>query len=548
MNVERNVLAVIPARGGSKGIPRKNMRLMHGRPLIDYAISCAAESSCITDVAVSTDSREILDFVEQIDGVVALERSPELSGDDITLDPVVNDAVVRVEALRGVRYDIVITMQPTSPLLTVRTLDTAIERFLNSDSDTMVSATNAPHLSWGKDGRNRFVPNYERRLNRQELPPNYVETGAFLVSKRSCIGPSSRIGDNVTVFEVPADEAVDIDTMQDWIVCEAMLSRRLIVFRVDGHKELGLGHVYRALTLGYELIEHDVVFVCNARHREGIAKLKSANMPVLEVEDDEEMLRWLEERRPDVFVYDCLDSDASLMADVKRYVKRLVTFEDLGEGARLADAVVNAIYEGASPHGNVYSGKGYVCLRDEFLITQPSEDSDEVRRILVTFGGTDPLDLTARVYELAKRHDAEAVDVTFDFVLGSGYDNPAVQSVPECGIEVSRNVLRMSDHMRKADMALSSQGRTTFELACMGVPTIVLAENEREQLHTFAQMDNGFINLGLGSEVSDEDLASTIAWLAGARSVRREMRKLMLENDLRLGIRRVKRIVLGDVL
>ncbi|MFR3925625.1 MAG: hypothetical protein ACLTXI_10635 [Collinsella sp.] len=61
----------------------------------------------------------------------------------------------------------------------------------------------------------------------------------------------------------------------------------------------------------------------------------------------------------------------------------------------------------------------------------------------------------------------------------------------------------MSDHMRKADMALSSQGRTTFELACMGVPTIVLAENEREQLHTFAQMDNGFINLGLGSEVSD---------------------------------------------
>ena len=89
MNVERNVLAVIPARGGSKGIPRKNMRLMHGRPLIDYAISCAAESSCITDVAVSTDSREILDFVEQIDGVVALERSPELSGDDITLDPVV---------------------------------------------------------------------------------------------------------------------------------------------------------------------------------------------------------------------------------------------------------------------------------------------------------------------------------------------------------------------------------------------------------------------------------------------------------------------------
>ena len=193
MNVERNVLAVIPARGGSKGIPRKNMRLMHGRPLIDYAISCAAESSCITDVAVSTDSREILDFVEQIDGVVALERSPELSGDDITLDPVVNDAVVRVEALRGVRYDIVITMQPTSPLLTVRTLDTAIERFLNSDSDTMVSATNAPHLSWeAKTVGIVFVPNYERRLNRQELPPNYVEKLVHFGFEAFVYGPSSR--------------------------------------------------------------------------------------------------------------------------------------------------------------------------------------------------------------------------------------------------------------------------------------------------------------------------------------------------------------------
>ena len=64
--------------------------------------------------------------------------------------------------------------------------------------------------------------------------------------------------------------------------------------------------------------------------------------------------------------------------------------------------------------------------------------------------------------------------------------------------------------MRKADIAFSSQGRTTFELASMGVPTIVMAQNEREQLHTFAQMDNGFINLGLGSEVSDEDIASTL--------------------------------------
>ena len=112
---------------------------------------------------------------------------------------------------------------------------------MNSDSDTMVSATNAPHLSWGKDGRNRFVPNYERRLNRQELPPNYVETGAFLVSKRSCIGPSSRIGDNVTVFEVPADEAVDIDTMQDGSCAKPCSLEGSSCFGSTGIRSLALG-------------------------------------------------------------------------------------------------------------------------------------------------------------------------------------------------------------------------------------------------------------------------------------------------------------------
>ena len=81
----------------------------------------------------------------------------------------------------------------------------------------------------------------------------------------------------------------------------------------------------------------------------------------------------------------------------------------------------------------------------------------------------------------------------------------------------------------------------------MGVPAIVIAQNEREQLHTFAQMNNGFINLGLGKDVSDEDIDATIEWLIGAVTVRREMRKLMLSNDLRAGIDRVKRIILGEV-
>ena len=219
-----------------------------------------------------------------------------------------------------------------------------------------------------------------------------------------------------------------------------------------------------------------------------------------------------------------------------------------GDGAREADAVVNAIYEDASPHHNVYTGKSYVALRDEFLIAKPRPFSETVRRILVLFGGTDPLDLTSKIYELARTRNESNVDITFDFILGSGYAGDGIVSLPECGIRVMKDVVRVSDYMREADMAISSQGRTTFELASLGVPTIVLAQNDRERLHRFAQMDNGFINLGLGSEVSDADIASTLEWLIGAVSVRREMRRLMLENDLKSGIKRVKRIILGESL
>ena len=152
------------------------------------------------------------------------------------------------------------------------------------------------------------------------------------------------------------------------------------------------------------------------------------------------------------------------------------------------------------------------------------------------------------MYRIAKELNEEEVQVVFDFLLGPGYSNDSIVPIEQQGIYVNHDVVRVSDHMRKADMALSSQGRTTYELAAMGVPAIVLAQNEREQLHTFAQMDNGFINLGLGSEVIDEDIKTTITWLMAATSVRREMRNRMLANDLKSGISRVRQIILGETL
>lgn len=190
-----NILAVIPARAGSKGIPNKNIRIIGGHPLIYYSIKNALNSEFITDVVVTTDSPEVRIIAQQT-GVQYKWRDESLCGDAVTLDAVIADAIPIDKD-----YDYIITMQPTSPTLLVSTLDSAIKYTIDNDLDTCISAINAPHLSWGvKDGKK--VPNYTERLNRQYLPPCYLETGAFVISKRSVITPKTRIGKKVDIYEV----------------------------------------------------------------------------------------------------------------------------------------------------------------------------------------------------------------------------------------------------------------------------------------------------------------------------------------------------------
>ena len=160
----KKILAIIPARAGSKGIPNKNIRLVNGKPLVSYAIANAQKSRYVTDVVVTTDSPMVRVVAEQM-GARTVDRSADLCGDAVTLDSVVFDAARRFDC------DVVITMQPTSPTLTVETLDRAIAYFLERGLDTLISANNRPHLAWTRNAAGVLVPAYEKRLNRQYLPP-----------------------------------------------------------------------------------------------------------------------------------------------------------------------------------------------------------------------------------------------------------------------------------------------------------------------------------------------------------------------------------------
>ncbi len=540
-------LIVIPARGGSKRIPRKNVRVMCGKPLICYSIenAKALRADMDVDVAVSTDDEELSGIVEKR-GVDVIKRPAELATDKVTLDPVIYHAVQTMEEMKGCRYDTVITMQATSPTLKEETIRSAIRFFEDSEWDTIISAMNKPHLSWGVvDGK--ITKNYEKRLNSQELPPNYLETGGFLITRRECVREDSRIGEKVNIFEIPEEEAIDIDTYSDWVLCENILRRKKIVFRTVGKMQLGMGHIYRCLTLAYKLTGHEILFVADAKSDLGIARIQEANFPIRKVEDEKEFEALLKEIQPDILINDILDTTEEYMSMVVKYCKRVVNFEDVGTGAKYADAVINALYEKGDKLHNEFYGSKYFCIRDEFLEEHPKEFSEEVENVLVIFGGADPSDLTGRLYEICKVLHGKHPKINFHFLLGFAYPHKdKIVTDEENRIFVHNDVKRVSAYMNKMDLAITSQGRTVYELASMGVPSIVMAQNEREAEHVFAGIQNGFINLGIGSEQDALTIISTIRWLIQTPKVRREMQKLQLAKDFSKGQDRVIRLILND--
>lgn len=541
-----NILAVIPARGGSKGIPKKNIRMMAGKPLISYAIDNARRCNLIDDIVVTTDNEEITS-IAKFYGAQVLKRSPELSEDKVTLDPVIYDATVKMEKKFNKIYDIVITLQPTSPLLKSETLNQAIISFCKGGADTFISAVNNPHLAWGKN-KDGFYPLYEKRLNRQELPANYIETGAFLITKRKYVKETSRMGNNICIYEVSEEESTDIDNITDWIVCENLLRRKKIVLRCDGYKKIGMGHIYHCLTLAYALTGNEVMLVTNEKYEEGLKKIEESHMPYVSIKDNEEFFEFLKVYKPDIIVNDCLDTKEEYIKRLKQLCKRVVTVEDLGEGTKYADVVINALYEDKKNQENVYSGAEYVALRNEFLIRNPKDFSNEVKEVLVLFGGTDPSNLTKKIYDIVKEIHKKYKKINYTFITGIGYNckKNEILSDEKHNIKVLNNISNISEYIAKADLAFTSQGRTVYELASLGIPSIVLAQNDRELLHTFAQMSNGFINLGLGEKVSEETIKNTVEWLIETPTIRYEMRVLMLEKDLKNGLNREIKLILGS--
>jgi CMP-N-acetylneuraminic acid synthetase len=201
-------LAVIPARGGSKGIPRKNIVDFAGKPLIAWTIE-AARLAGIERVLVSTDDPEIADVARRFDAEVPFLRPAHLSGDDAAALPVV------LHALEQVGAETVVLLQPTSPLRTAADV---------SGSLKLHHATGRPVVPWlftmGEDGGlTPSLPLQDRRQNAQFFAPN----GAIYVAKAVKLRSGESWWSNAVGFEMPAERSIDIDEPADLVIARALL-------------------------------------------------------------------------------------------------------------------------------------------------------------------------------------------------------------------------------------------------------------------------------------------------------------------------------------
>ena len=527
------ILAIIPARAGSKGIPNKNIRIIGGHPLIYYSIKNALSSNYITDAIISTDSDQVRIIGEQM-GVEVKIRDSSLCGDSITLDAVIADAIPEG------KWDYIVTMQPTSPTLRVETLDAAIEYAINKGLYTVISSINTPHLSW-TEVNGKKVPSYKERLNRQYLPPCYMETGAFVISKASVVTPKTRIGEKIEIYEISEDESKDIDTFEDLRSAAAILEREKVAIYVNGNNKRGIGHIYRALEIADEFYSKpDIYYDMNQTDPKVFGVTTHNLIPVNGIVDLFEKCR---KKEYTIFINDILSTTIDYMIGLKSVLPnaKIINFEDDGEGILKADLVFNALYyDDSLPQ--VKAGEKYYISAKTFMFYEPIEIKEEVKRIFISFGGADPQNYSDRLLNIVSNEEYK--NYHFIVVLGRAKFN--VETLMEYNkydnIEVLYDVSNMPELMSSCDIGVTSRGRTGYELAILGIPSISMAQNQREEKHGFVCNENGFSYIGLNPD--DEVIKGTLdMYLKMSKKGREHYHQMLLSHDLRCGRKRVINLI-----
>lgn len=229
------MLALIPARCGSKGIPKKNIKLLNGKPLIAHTIESAEKSRLVSKIICSTDCEEIADVAKEYGAEIPFLRPKKLAKDTSKAIDNYIYSIPKYEEYYNTKFEEFVVLQPTSPLRISEDIDNAISLFREKSADSIISFYEYDHPpTWAKKiDKNlkikNYLPNPYEGCNRQEIPKAYMPNGAIFVFKYSILKKNKKYyTDKSHAYIMPQERSVDIDTMLDFEFAEFLIQKNLL--------------------------------------------------------------------------------------------------------------------------------------------------------------------------------------------------------------------------------------------------------------------------------------------------------------------------------
>jgi CMP-N-acetylneuraminic acid synthetase len=284
-----NVLAIIPARGGSKGIPQKNLLSLGGKPLVARTIEIAREARLVSRVVVSTDDESIARTAREF-GAEAIHRPAELSGDQASSESALLHVLKVLQENEGYRPDLIVFLQCTSPLTAAEDIDGAIDQLLKENADSVLAVAPFHYFLWKRDANgNAEGINHDKRTRplRQNRDPEFLETGAVYVMRTEGFERARhRFFGKTALYVMPEERRLEIDEPHDFQIAEILLRDQVRQDRMRALPSQVSGVVFDfdgVFTDNSVIVSQDgeEAVACNRSDGWGISQLKQLGLPLL---------------------------------------------------------------------------------------------------------------------------------------------------------------------------------------------------------------------------------------------------------------------------
>ncbi len=520
--MQGKVCIIIPAIKKNAVIPDQLVKKLNGITLFQRALNNAKGVVPAKDVYTVTDSHELSLICKR--NQVAFFLNPEIR---IHSQNILKELEGFIE-LKSKQYDTIIIYRANTPLVNSDDLNKALSKFITDKPDLLFSLKEENHRIW----KEREGDLYDIILD-DEKEKVFLESKSFVIVRSSYLHKKDKKPPLISSYLLSNEKAIEILSYQDWWICEKLICRKRILFVVAGYAAIGMGHVYRALTLAHEINDHEILFLCTRESELAVTNIVVRDYPTFLQKG--KLIEDVLELKPDLVINDFLNTDKTYVNRLKAKQIKVVNFEDLGTGSEQTDITFNELYDKNQfelKGTNIQWGPSFFFLRDEFSHSVKRPPLKQIKNVLITFGGTDPNNYTLKVLQSVEKA-CKLKNLNITVVVGPGnlhkekIQHFILQSSRRKHIQFISGTNVMSAIMENTDIAICSAGRTVYELAHMKIPALVLAQHERESFHTFARIKNGFIYIGVQNPFNSIKIERAFYKLLNAKN------SLLLQNKMR---------------